>query len=343
MSIEYTPDNTFIFSFVRMNPPTPGHLVLVKNLIDKAIELGSEKAYIITSSSLDGKNPMPCSSDTIPKPKNKADVAIMESMSEDPIYKSHILEEMIATYKRELIEEENRRQEEEGKAASASSEKASEDCVGDSCVAVGKDRRSQIANLHVIVLCSTGSPFVFINSVIGKDFIGRGVPKINIFFIVGRDRADFLDTIVDTFKKYDYVSSIDGLILGREGMTALKTSGLGDRSIADIDPSAYSASFIRGLVKNGQREEFRQVYEKYLPAEDIDKMFQTISIGITMKPPASKDEDENPQSTYFDGRLLPIIVTPKGGRKTRRRKVSSKKTRKGKRKSNKRRTYKRKY
>jgi len=286
---------------------------------------------------------MPCSSDTIPKPKNKADGAIMESMSTDTIYKSQILEEMIATYKRELIEEENRRQEEEWKAASASSEKASEDCVGDSCVAVGKDRRSQIANLHVIVLCSTGSPFVFINSIIRKDFIGRGVPKINIFFIVGRDRADFLDTIVDTFKKYDYVSSIDGLILKRDGMTALKSSGLEDRSIADIDLSEYSASFVRNLVRDGKREEFRQVYEKYLPAEDIDKMFQTISIGITMKPPASKDEDENPQSRYFDGGLLPIIVPAVGGRKTRRRKVSSKKTRKGRKKSNKRRTYKRKY
>jgi hypothetical protein len=323
MSIEYKPDNTFIFSFVRMNPPTPGHLVLIKNLIDKAVELGSEKAYIITSSSIDGKNPMPCSADTIPKPKNKADGAIMDSMSEDAIYKSHILEEMIAAYKRELIE--------------------NEDCVGDSCAAVSKDRRSQIANLNVIVLCSTGSPFGFINSVIRKDFIERGVPKINMFFIVGRDRADFLDTIVDTFKKYDYVDSIDGLILGREGMTALKTSGLGDRSIADIDPSAYSASFIRGLVKNGQREEFRQVYEKYLPPEDIDKMFETISIGITMKPPASKDEDENPASRYFDGGLLPIIVPAVGGRKTRRRKVSSKKTRKRRKKSNKRKTYKRKY
>jgi hypothetical protein len=53
-----------------MNPPTPGHLVLIKTLIDKAIELGSEKAYIITSSSMDGKNPMPCSSDTVPKPNS---------------------------------------------------------------------------------------------------------------------------------------------------------------------------------------------------------------------------------------------------------------------------------
>jgi len=331
MSIDYKPNNTFIFSFVRMNPPTPGHLVLIKNLIDKAVELGSEKAYIITSSSVDGKNPMPCSSDTIPKPKNKADGVIMDSIRSgaDSIYKSGVLEEMIAAYKRQLIEAEPAEvvaaanTVEEPVAVEA--EPSKKGCIGENCVIMGGNRRSQIENLQVIVLCSTGSPFSFINSVIRRDFIDRGVPKINMFFIVGRDRADFLDTIVDTFRKYDYVSSIDGLILGREGMTALKASGLGDRSIADIDPSAYSASFIRGLVKNGQKEEFRQVYEKYLPAEDINKMFETIKLGITMKPPASKEEDENPESRYFDRGLLPVIVAPSGGRKTRKNKRRYKK------------------
>jgi hypothetical protein len=343
MSIQYRPNNTFIFSFVRMNPPTPGHLVLIKNLIDKAIELGSEKAYIITSSSVDGKNPMPCSADTIPKPKNKADGVIMDSItnSSSSLYKERALNEMIAAYKRELISKEVERTSSSASAAplqvrgpqaTATQTTASKkSCIGSNCVIVGGGRREQIENLQVIVLCSTGSPFSFINSIIRRDFIDRGVPKINMYFIVGRDRADFLDTIVDTFKKYDYISSIDGLILGREGMTALKASGLGDRSIADIDPSAYSASFIRGLVKNGQREEFRQVYEKYLPAEDINKMFETIRIGITMKPPASKDEDENPESRYFDRGLLPVIVTS-GGRKAfkRRSKVFGKTNKKRK-------------
>jgi hypothetical protein len=55
MSIDYTPDNTFIFSYVRMNPPTPGHLVVIKTMIDKAIQLGANKAYVLTSNSLDGK------------------------------------------------------------------------------------------------------------------------------------------------------------------------------------------------------------------------------------------------------------------------------------------------
>ena len=188
-------------------------------------------------------------------------------------------------------------------------------------------------------MCSTGSPFGFIYNIIKRDFIDRGVPKINVFFIVGRDRADFLDTIVDNFKTKDYVNSIDGEMLGREGMTELKTSGVGERSIEDIDPSAYSASFIRGLVKNGQREEFNQVYSRYLPPEDIQKMFETIQIGIQMKSPASKDEDENPQSRYFDGKLLPIIVTLGGRRrrKTKRTCKSFRKTRKVKSRSKKRR------
>ena len=51
-------------------------------------------------------------------------------------------------------------------------------------------------------------------------------------------------------------------------------------------------------------------------------------MGIRMKSPASKDEVENPQSSYFDGGLLPIINTD-GGKKRR-------KTRKNKRKSKRR-------
>jgi len=346
MSIDYKPDNIFIFSFVRMNPPTPGHLVLIKNLIDKAVDLGAEKAYIITSSSVDGKNPMLCSADTIPKPKNKADGVIMSSMSSsaDALYKSQVLDEMITSYKRQLIEEAAANEapteevtvedvaltEKPTMEEPAAKEKSKKGCVGDSCLILGGGRREQIENLKVIVLCSTGSPFSFINSVVRKDFIDEGIPKINMFFIVGRDRADFLDTIVDTFKRYKYVSSIDGLILGREGMTELKNTGLGTRSIADIDPSAYSASFIRGLVKNDQKEEFRQVYEKYLPSEDIDKMFETIKLGLTMKPPPSKEEDENPESKYFDRGLLPVIVSS-GGRKKHRKTNKKRKTSKKRR------------
>ena len=252
MSIDYTPDNTFIFSFVRMNPPTPGHLELIKTMINKAIDLGVDKAYIITSTSLDGKNPLPCSNSSIPKPKNKSDAVIVDSMSKiDLIYKSSVLDKMISSYKHQLADSET-----------------------------NPVKKSQIENFNIIVLCSSGSPFGFIFSVIKNDFIDKDIPKINMFFIVGRDRADFLDKIIDNFRTKDYIKSISGVVLEREGMEALKTTGMGQRSISDIDPSEYSASFIRGLVKNNQREDFEQVYIRYLSPEEIEKLYETIKIKM---------------------------------------------------------------
>ena len=222
MNIDYTPDNTFIFSFVRMNPPTPGHLELIKTMIDKAIDLGINKAYIITSSSLDGKNPLPCSNSSIPKAKNKSDAAILTNMSQsDLMYKSSLLDKMISSYKEILVSSET-----------------------------DSNKKQQIENFNVIVICSIGSPFSFIYNVIKNDFIDKGINKINMFFIVGRDRADFLDTIVDNFKTKDYIKSINGMILERQGMDALKTTGMGEsRTIADINPSEYSALLLEDLSK----------------------------------------------------------------------------------------------
>lgn len=272
-------NNTFIFSFVRMNPPTPGHLELIRTMIDKAIELNCNKIYVITSSSLDGKNPMPCSATTFPKAKNKSDAAILDNMLQsDIIYKSNVLNNMATSYKQKLVNLET-----------------------------NLDRKQKIDNINIVVICSTGSPFGFIYNTIKNDFIDQGILKINLFFIVGRDRADFLDTIVDNFKTKDYVKSIDGLILERDGMEALKNSGIGSRTISEINPSEYSASFIRGLVKNNQKADFEQVYKEYLSPEEINKLYETIKIGMTMKPPASKAEDENPRSKYFDKGLLPVI------------------------------------
>lgn len=313
MSIEYNPDNIFMFSFVRMNPPTPGHLSLIGTMINKAIELESSKIYIITSSSLDGKNPLPCSSETIPKPKTKADGAIISSLSSgDSTYKSEILTRMIASYRQSLIDSET-----------------------------DEVKKDKLARLNIIVLCSKGSPFGFIDSVINSDFVDRGIPKVNMFFIVGRDRADFLDTIVDSFKVKPFIASVDGMVLEREGMEALKSSGMGTRSIAEINPSEYSASFVRKLVKNNQLYDFMQVYGKYLSPEETEKMYKTIQVGMQMKSPASKEEDENPQSKYFDGKELPIVVAnTSGGRKripTKRRRGAKKC--KTKRRKTKRRRY----
>lgn len=303
MSINYTPDNTFIFSFVRMNPPTPGHLLLIKTMIDTAINLGVNKAYIITSRSFDGKNPLPCGENAIPKPKTKADLALFNEMRSNLTYKSLILNEMIRAYKQELINETS-----------------------------DFDRRQSISNLNIIVICSIGIPFTFIHNIIETDFIEKGIPKINMFFIVGRDRADFLDTIVDNFKTRDYINSINGEILERSGMTELKNTGMGSRSISEINPSEYSASFVRNLVKNNQKDDFIQVYSKYLSPDNIDKLYDAIKMGTRLKAPPSRPEDENPHSVYYDGKRLPVMGQVIGGKRRRNRSKKNRKT--------KRRTYK---
>ena len=309
MSIDYQPDNTFIFSFVRMNPPTPGHLVLIEAMLNVAIQLGCEKVYLITSSSLDGKNPLPCSSTTFPKvdPKPKAYTEILDQLKTNPeiMYKSYVLNNMIESYRQILID-------------------SKEDPI----------IKSKLAKIKIIILCSTGSPFEFIYKIINNDFLQKNIPKVNLYFVVGRDRADFLDTIVDNFKTKNFVQSVNGSILEREGMNSLITSGVGSkRKISEINPSEYSASFVRGLVKNNQREEFEQVYSQYISPEDIQKLYETIQLGTQLKPPSSKKTDENPQSKYFDtkdenGKNLLPVINNSGGKKMKRKTKHVRKSRK---------------
>jgi len=53
--------NTIIFTIGRMNPPTPGHMGLVKNLIERAIQFRENKVGIILSHSVDSvENPLEC-------------------------------------------------------------------------------------------------------------------------------------------------------------------------------------------------------------------------------------------------------------------------------------------
>jgi len=328
MSINYRPDNTFIFSFVRMNPPTPGHLVLIRMMIDKAMKLGVNKVYVITSSSLDGKNPLPCSSETIPLPKkNRQDNRVLERLSQpDLIYKSAVLEKMIQSYKQEMIQSEP-----------------------------DISKKTLLENLNIIVLCSRGSPFGFIYNIVKTHYIDVGVPKINMIFFVGRDRADFLDTVVDTFRIKDYVNSVDGEILTREGMEEAKNTDVSEVNIEELNKkenlSKYSGSLVRNLVKKGDRTKFQQVYSQYLPEEDIHKLYETIQIGTQMSVPKKLEEHENTRSVYFDGKLLPVINKSSddiidesvfkrqrlnessGGKKRNTRKISkTRKTRKNRRK-----------
>ena len=279
MSI-FEPDNTLIFCFVRMNPPTPGHLILITDMINKALELGVENAYIITSSSMDHKNPIPCSDETVPNAKTKADGLVLNNlrMSPDLIYKQFILSKLIEAKKIQLIRSE-----------------------------ADTEKRNKLEALNIHVICSTGSPFGTINKLIKKDFIDRGITKVNLYFFVGRDRADFFDTIADYYLNdktsklpKTYIGSIDGECLGRPGMAEARDTGIGDTDVSEMDPRKYSASLVRKLVIGNNYTDFQKVYSAYLEPEQIEKLYKTIQIGINLKPPPKKTENDYPESDYFN-------------------------------------------
>ena len=277
MNINYTNENTFIFCFARMNPPTPGHLDLIKQMIYKAADLKVNQVYVILSSSLDGLNPLPCNAQTIPSKQS----IYFERFN--PVFKLSILNEMIDNYKQMLINQEPI-----------------------------LELKHLISQVRVNIFCSYGNPFAFINNNIIKPlFIDNGIDDINIFFVVGRDRADFFDKIIDMFQGNASVQSIDGMVLERTGMSEALTSN----KSSSISTSAMSASYVRKKVNNNLREEFNEIYKDYLPKETIDHLYDGISHGLTIPFKAKHSSSVNPRSKYYDyydpnnsnKKILPIV------------------------------------
>ena len=50
----------FMFTFVRMNPPTPGHLSLIEDMLEQAVSNNVKNIYVFTSKKIDIKNPLAC-------------------------------------------------------------------------------------------------------------------------------------------------------------------------------------------------------------------------------------------------------------------------------------------
>jgi len=171
--------NTCIFSFVRMNPPTPGHLLLIKTMIDTAIELGAPRVYVLLSKSVDEKNPLPCDTETIPMSYTDSNSNLTN--------KSNILNGMLINYKANLIADEP-----------------------------DLTKKDKLNNLEIKVLCATGNTFSMISGIINTDFIKNGVNPVKLYMVVGSDRADFLASIKKFFKTNPNIESVEGNILDRD-------------------------------------------------------------------------------------------------------------------------------
>jgi hypothetical protein len=196
---ELSNNNTIIFTISRMNPPTPGHLELIRELIEKALEVNAPNVYVILSKSVDNSNnPIFCQS------------------------KIPVLQAMVGRLKGTMKQEYQQDQQQI-------------DNIQVNFVCVSDNQKSPIAPLYDIVNYYTDKP---------------EIPEVHLFMIVGDDRADFLDTIVDCmFFKIPKVHSVNGKILKRdetETYKKLDETQLRALDIPTMPKSAFSASFALG-------------------------------------------------------------------------------------------------
>ena len=241
-------NNTIIFTISRMNPPTPGHLLLIKKLIEEAIRQNVSKVYVILSKTNDNnENPIDC--------QEKINV-LGENVDN--------MNNMVLGLKNQMKTELERQELE---------------------ASVLENTRSKIDRTEVIFLCVRPdqlSPIFPLYDIV-RNY--SKIPDLNLFMIVGDDRADFLDTIADSFLfKMPNINSVNGQILAREDMDAFKRLSpeeLSRVTIEEMPISAFSASFVRKLVKLGMKDKFDDVYRPYLTQEKIDHLYEIISGGLS--------------------------------------------------------------
>jgi nicotinic acid mononucleotide adenylyltransferase len=286
--------NTIIFTMARMNPPTPGHLSLIKTLIEQAIDLNVNRVFIILSKTNDN------SDDPIPCDKNPDDLGVS--------FKIEIINYMVKKLKSQMIN-------------NVKTETYNEE--------IKNQIISKINNIDVICRCvpivskqagvRQPTPFTPLSNIINDDF--KDIKNLNLIMVIGDDRASLLDNVADAFyKKLDTIHSINGIIMIREGMSEYKNlspSELENLNIETVPINAFSASFVRKLVKNGLKDKFEDVYKPYLDQEQIDVLYDSILKGLLLKEPKSKGDDKVEIPKY----VYPLIKN--GGSKKRNFKTKS--------------------
>ena len=307
-------NNTIIFTISRMNPPTPGHLLLIQKLIEEAIRQNVQKVFVILSKTNDNnENPIDC--------QEKINI-----LSENV----NAMNNMVLGLKNQMKIELERQELEP---------------------LVLENTRGKIDRIEVIFLCVRPdqlSPIFPLYDIVRQH---SDIPDLNLFMIVGDDRADFLDTIADSFLfKNENIHSVGGQILAREDMDAFKRLSpeeLSEIDISEVPISAFSASFVRKLVKLGMKDKFDDVYKPYLTQDKIDHLYEIISAGLSKPEPKSKSSAVKPPKYTYpivrgDEQFNEIIqiINEKASKKA---KTKTKKGGKRKRKSHKKYTRKNKY
>jgi hypothetical protein len=248
--------DTIIFTMSRMNPPTPGHLFLIQNLIEEGIKQNTNKVYVILSKTNDNnEDPISCES-KINVLGNLDDINSMTEKLKLQMYNNKI----------------------------------------------DLDEKQLIQNMNVIYICvkpEQKSPFSPLFDIINSYPEDN---KLNLFMIIGDDRKDLLDSVADTFLfKNERIISFDGIVLDRPSMDKYKNMSKEQLETLDINSvptGAFSASFVRNLVKYNLKDKFDDVYKNYLDTSKINELYEEIKEGLLLGDKKSKSSSKVSTQKY---------------------------------------------
>lgn len=235
--------NTIIFTISRMNPPTPGHMELIKFMIWKALELDENEIFIILSKSFqtnDKKNPIICDKNTDP---------------ESNIDKLTILQQMVEKTKLIMYNE----------------------------TLTSFEKREKILDIKVNLICFSPEQRIIFEPLLEilQNRVSSG-SEIKMLAIVGDDRKN-IDKQIETFiQKSDKISdriTVEGIYLDRPGMGNLKNLPVDQLAVIDLNyipTSQFSSTFVRNLVIYGLYDKFEQIYHPYLNHAQILQIYEII-------------------------------------------------------------------
>jgi hypothetical protein len=283
--------NTLIFTVARMNPPTPGHLELIREMLTMAKNKGIKQVYIFLSEKQGAKDPISC-----------ADKATALTGVYDPITDINIWANVAEFVRDSMYKSVNDNNAD--KAASANDvaiNARSAAVLANTNVNVQPKLKSMIQSLQdsmgtditVNTICFSGSNvFKYIDYYANN--LTQSLDKKSVYLVgfFGGDRDDFGVAIEKSFKnKYSYFAPPSSPRAGMETYKNLYTNNpellIVDKghpdyhSMADIvNAGAMSASLVRLIVKQGFKDRFTELYLPYLDPPSIDKLYYAINWGM---------------------------------------------------------------
>jgi hypothetical protein len=270
MNIHYTDNNTIIFTLARMNPPTPGHLYIIRRLIQEAINKNVNNVYVILSKTNDNnENPISC----------QEKINVLGNIHD-------ISKTMINSEKQKMIEETN-----------SPELKSKIEAVNVHTLCV-PDRKgaTPFTPLFDIIASKKNIPDLNLFLIIGDDRRNM-LDSLTDFFFKKLPNVKSIDGIITPREEMSQYKELS------KDPAKLDTLNMSDV----IKNNGMSASFVRNVVRNNRLDKFTELYKPFLEESKIPELFEAIKVGIETLPSNKKKDTSAPGPLKYNYPMIKNI------------------------------------